>query len=76
MANKIIIEGQYYAAVMFNSMVSDYNARCGNFRYLAGRLEEIRSELEGRRLELESEGMRQVQTASSYNLTPPASPSN
>jgi hypothetical protein len=40
----------------FNGMVSDYNGRCGSFRYRAGALEAIQSEAESMRHRLEAEG--------------------
>jgi len=40
----------------FNAMVSDYNSRCGNFRYRKGSLESARAEIERRRPTLEAEG--------------------
>lgn len=39
----------------FNAGVEDYNARCGDFRYRTGTLENVRSEVEGRRLQLQAE---------------------
>lgn len=40
----------------FNGMVSDYNSRCGQFRYRKGALESARGEVERFRTELQSEG--------------------
>ena len=39
--------------VAFNTLVSDYNSRCSNFRYRTGSLESISSEINGRRSEIE-----------------------
>jgi len=43
----------------FNAMVSDYNSRCGNFRYRKGTLEGIRAEVESRRASIEVEAKKQ-----------------
>jgi hypothetical protein len=42
----------------FNSMVADYNSRCGSFRYRSGTLESVRSEVDARRDRLRAEGAR------------------
>jgi len=41
---------------LFNSMIHDYNSRCGKFRYRRGSLELVRSEVEANRLSLMAEG--------------------
>ena len=41
----------------FNAGVSDYNGRCSNFRYRRGSLENVKSEVEGRRYQLLQEGL-------------------
>jgi peptidoglycan hydrolase-like protein with peptidoglycan-binding domain len=40
----------------FNAMVTDYNSRCGHFRYRTGALESAKSDVERYRENLESEG--------------------
>lgn len=40
----------------FNAMVSDYNSRCGSFRYRSGTLESARRDIEPYRSQLQSEG--------------------
>jgi hypothetical protein len=40
----------------FNRMVEDYNGRCGSFRYRAGNLETIRTEIQASRSRLLAEG--------------------
>jgi hypothetical protein len=44
----------------FNEMVSDYNARCGMFKYSRGTLESVRSSVEKRRAGLEAEGRARI----------------
>ena len=44
----------------FNYAVSDYNSRCSNYRYRRGALERVRTEVEARRWQLESEGSNQA----------------
>lgn len=44
----------------FNSMVGDFNARCGNFRYTAGVLEAVEREVAGRRAALSADAQRIV----------------
>lgn len=41
----------------FNSLVTDYNSRCGQFRYRRGLLESVRSEVESNRSSLQAEGI-------------------
>lgn len=41
----------------FNTMVSDYNARCSNYRYRAGLLESVQRELQTRTSDLRAEGI-------------------
>ena len=41
----------------YNALASDYNSRCGQFRYRRGTLEPIRAEVETRRASLEAEGV-------------------
>lgn len=43
----------------FNVMVSDYNSRCGSFRYRSGALERARADIEPYRSQLQAEGRRQ-----------------
>lgn len=56
----------------FNGMVSDYNSRCGQFRYRKGALESARSEVERYRSDLQAEGRERFSTRTSAapNLTP------
>lgn len=41
----------------FNAAVNDYNARCSNFRYRSGALENVRSEVEANRFALTRQGL-------------------
>jgi hypothetical protein len=43
----------------FNAMVSNYNSRCGSYRYREGTLDGVRSEVESRRVSIEREARRQ-----------------
>lgn len=54
----------------FNGMVSDYNNRCGHFRYRKGTLESARSEVERYRADLQLEGRRRFSTGSSTSPKP------
>jgi hypothetical protein len=49
----------------FNGMVSDYNSRCGQFRYRKGALESARSEVERYRVDLQAEGRGRFSTGTS-----------
>lgn len=49
----------------FNGMVSDYNSRCGQFRYRKGALESARSEVDRYRADLQAEGRGRFSTGSS-----------
>ena len=49
----------------FNGMVSDYNSRCGQFRYRKGALESARSEVERHRADLQAEGRGRFSTGTS-----------
>ena len=49
----------------FNGMVSDYNSRCGQFRYRKGALESARSEVERYRADLQTEGRGRFSTGTS-----------
>jgi hypothetical protein len=42
----------------FNAMVSNYNSRCGSYRYREGTLDGVRSEVESRRVSIEREAKR------------------
>ena len=44
----------------FNEMVSDYNARCGTYKYSRGTLESVRASVEKHRAELEAEGRARI----------------
>ncbi|TAN20539.1 MAG: hypothetical protein EPN30_10090 [Actinomycetota bacterium] len=56
----------------FNSMVADYNSRCGNFRYRTGALEGARREIEPYRSQLQSEGRSRFARPPSGALSAPA----
>ena len=49
----------------FNGMVSNYNSRCGQFRYRKGALESARSEVERYRADLQAEGRGRFSTGTS-----------
>lgn len=51
----------------FNAMVADYNSRCGQFRYRRGSLESAKSEIEGIRALLQTEGRARFTRAPSVN---------
>lgn len=54
----------------FNAMVSDYNSRCGSFRYRSGALESARRDIEPYRSQLQTEGRsrfaRSLPTGAAY----------
>ena len=60
----------------FNAIVTDYNSRCGHFRYRSGALESAKSEIERYRAVLESEGQARFTRIASISpqqiLTTPA----
>ncbi len=57
----------------FNAMVSEYNGRCGSFRYRSGALESARRDVEPFRSQLQTEGRnRFVSSPSSGSLSDPA----
>lgn len=60
----------------FNEMITDYNSRCGAFRYKQGALESARSEIEPFRSELNAEGGRRfsLHTQSPPFRAPPLNP--
>ena len=58
----------------FNAMVADYNNRCGQFRYQRGTLEGAKSEVEGYRSILESEGRGRFVRHLAVPATPPVMP--
>lgn len=58
----------------FNGMVSDYNSRCGQFRYRKGALESARSEVERFRSELQSQGRDRFLTAPRSSQVRPREP--
>ncbi|WP_204374364.1 hypothetical protein, partial [Stenotrophomonas maltophilia] len=45
----------------FNTMVTDYNSRCGSFRYRSGSLESARRDVEQYRSQLIEEGRRRLE---------------
>ena len=51
----------------FNSMVTDYNIRCGQFRYRRGLLESVRAEVEANRSSLEVQGRARFQARTDSN---------
>ena len=51
----------------FNSMVTDYNIRCGQFRYRRGSLESVRAEVETNRSSLEVQGRARFQARMDSN---------
>ncbi len=56
----------------FNAMASDYNSRCGQFRYRSGSLEAARADVESYRTSLEADGrarFAEAKSASSRGLT-------
>ena len=56
----------------FNAMISDFNSRCGSYRYREGTLEGIRSEVESRRGSIEHEAKRHwVRQHVGVNESPP-----
>ncbi len=57
----------------FNTMVSDYNRRCGNFQYRRGVLERARREVEGMRLQIVAEALGRSTTPSTPSavVSPP-----
>lgn len=55
----------------FNGMVSDYNSRCGQFRYRKGALESARGEVERFRTELQSQGRERFLNAPKSNQVRP-----
>lgn len=58
--NKIINDTSEAEINLFNEAVDDYNSRCSAFRYRAGTLESIRSEVEEMRSSLEEEGRHRI----------------
>jgi hypothetical protein len=62
----------------FNAMVSEYNSRCGSFRYIEGSLESAKSVVERYRLSLQNEGRARFEPSPSVGnwqaspWTPPA----
>lgn len=57
----------------FNAMVSDYNRRCGSFRYRSGALESARRDIEPYRSQLQAEGRsRFARGPSNSSLSAPA----
>lgn len=51
-----------YEVSMFNSLVSDYNSRCGSFRYSSGSLESVRRQVEANRSSISAEGYATIRT--------------
>ncbi len=49
-----------YEVSMYNSLVSDYNSRCGSFRYSSGSLESVKRQVEASRSSITSEGYATV----------------
>ena len=61
-ARRIVDPYDTFGVERFNSLIAEYNSRCGRFRYPAGELESTRSEVESRRPTLETEGQRLLST--------------
>jgi hypothetical protein len=62
-AAKLAVSGHNEFGVgRFNSMVADYNSRCGQFRYRKGSLESVRTEVEANRSSLEAQGVARFQS--------------
>jgi hypothetical protein len=57
----------------FNTIVDDYNARCGNFRYRSGDLEKAQRDVEAERVSIASAAVREV---TSFSASPTASTAN
>jgi hypothetical protein len=55
-ARSVINDQSQYEIDRFNVLISDYNGRCGSYRYQEHALERARAEAEARRLRLEHEG--------------------
>jgi peptidoglycan hydrolase-like protein with peptidoglycan-binding domain len=58
----------------FNAMVSDYNSRCGSFRYRKGALEGARSDIEQYRSKLQAEGRNRFDRSGSLSTPTPSLP--
>ena len=58
----------------FNELVTDYNSRCGRFRYREGTLERARREIEPNRRQIEAEGRRRFLSDSSLGTLPMPAP--
>lgn len=56
----------------FNAMVTDYNSRCGSFRYHTGALESARRDIERYRSQFQAEGRGRFIHPSTGSLTTPA----
>lgn len=55
----------------FNSMVADYNSRCGSFRYRSGALDSAKRDVESYRSQLQSEGQSRFAHPPSESLSEP-----
>jgi hypothetical protein len=59
-ARRIVNQYNWEQVSRFNSFVSDYNARCGSFKYEASAMEAIKAGVEERRNALEAEGAERI----------------
>lgn len=59
----------------FNAMVSDYNSRCGSFRYRSGALESARRDIEPYRSQLQTEGRSRFARSLPSTSLPASAPS-
>jgi hypothetical protein len=55
-ARSVIDDRSQYEIDRFNALISDYNGRCGSYRYQEGALARARAEADARRTSLEEEG--------------------
>lgn len=51
-----------YEVSMFNSLVNDYNSRCGSFRYSSGSLESVRRQVEASRSSISAQGYATIRS--------------
>ena len=59
-----------YDVDRFNTMVDDYNSRCGSFRYRSGELESARRDVELYRSQLQTDGTSRLARAPSASSLP------
>lgn len=51
-----------YEVSMYNSLISDYNSRCGSFRYSSGSLESVRRQVEANRSSVMAQGYATIES--------------